>query len=147
MFATIRPAALSGVRAFSTSRVAARDIAKMTLVGRIGANPELRDGKNGQQYLTYKVATTDKGRAPKEGEEYQKPPTSWHTIFAHGQAAERLQFLEKGMQVYVEADFSVKNVRDETTGQYNTQVLATHDRLVVLKKPSPREETAEEQQQ
>ena len=99
MFATIRPAAHSGVRvrpvpssrspppplkqavgrsqadprappslqAFSTSRIAARDIAKMTLIGRIGANPELRDGKNGQQYLTYKVATTDKGRPPKEG--------------------------------------------------------------------------------
>lgn len=29
-------------------------------------------------------------------EEYQKPPTSWHTIFAHGQAVDRLQFLEKG---------------------------------------------------
>lgn len=72
-------------------------------------------------------------------------------------------------QVYVEADFSVKNVRDETTGQYNTQILATHgasllslfppslthrlipgsltDRLVVLKKPSPREDAAAEEQQ
>ncbi|TNY20694.1 hypothetical protein DMC30DRAFT_416739 [Rhodotorula diobovata] len=145
MFATIRPAALSGVRAFSTSRVAARDIAKMTLVGRIGG-VDLREGKNGQQYLTYKVATTDKGRPPKDGEEYQKPPTSWHTIFAHGQAVDRLQFLEKGTHVFVEADFSVKNVRDEATGAYSTQILATHDRLVVLKKPTAREDGAEEQQ-
>lgn len=54
------------LQAFSTSRVAARDIAKMTLVGRIGG-VDLREGKNGQQYLTYKVATTDKGRPPKDG--------------------------------------------------------------------------------
>ncbi|GAA6004215.1 Rim1p [Rhodotorula paludigena] len=139
MFASLRPAALSGVRAFSTSRVAARDLAKMTLVGRIGG-VDIREGKNGQQYLTYKVATTDKGRPPKEGEEYVRPPTSWHTIFAHGGAVERLQFLEKGSLVYVEAEFSVRNVKDETTGAYSTQILATHDRLTVLKKPTAREE-------
>ncbi|GAA6032629.1 hypothetical protein JCM8097_004851 [Rhodosporidiobolus ruineniae] len=144
MFSAVRPAARAGVRAFSTTRPAARDIAKMTLVGRIGG-VEQRQSKNGRDYLMYKVATTDRAQPPKEGEEYQKPPTSWHTIFAHGQAAERLSFLENGTLVYVEANFTVKNEKDEATGAYSTNIVAIHDRLTVLKKPyRPTEETQQE---
>ncbi|GAA5826553.1 hypothetical protein JCM11251_002425 [Rhodosporidiobolus azoricus] len=145
MFAATRSAARSGVRAFSTTRPAARDLAKMTLIGRIGG-VETKTTKNGKDFLIYKVATTDKGRPQAEGEEYQKPPTSWHTIFAHGQAVERLQFLENGSLVYVEANFTVKNEKDEESGAYSTNIIATHDRLTVLRKPYRPAEEGQQQQ-
>ncbi|GAA5891657.1 hypothetical protein JCM6882_006158 [Rhodosporidiobolus microsporus] len=139
MFSATRSAARSGVRAFSTSRPAARDLAKMTLIGRVGG-VETRQTKSGKDFLIYKIATTDKGKPTAEGEEYQKPPTSWHTIFAHGQAVERLQFLENGTLVYVEANFTVKNEKDEASGAYSSNIIATHERLTVLKKPYRPEE-------
>ncbi|BGP16937.1 hypothetical protein JCM10213_007383 [Rhodosporidiobolus nylandii] len=143
MFAAVRPAARSGVRAFSTTRPAARDLAKMTLIGRIGSI-EVKQTKAGKDFLVYKVATTDKGRPAAEGEEYQAPPTSWHTIFAHGASIERLQNIEKGSQVYVEAQFTVKNEKDEASGVYSQNIIAIHERINVLRKPY---RPAEEQQQ
>lgn len=84
------------MQTFSTSPVASRDMARMTLIGRLGGQPEKRTTKNGKDFLLYKVATSDPYLPPKEGEEPTEPTTSWHTIFAYGQSAERLQDLEKG---------------------------------------------------
>ncbi|GAA5866931.1 hypothetical protein JCM1840_005909 [Sporobolomyces johnsonii] len=137
MFAALRPATRVGARAFSTSRPAARDLAKMTLIGRVGA-VQTGESKSGKPYLMYKVATTDRAFPPKEGEEPQRPSTSWHTIFAHGQQVERLSFLEKGTLVYVEASFTVRNEKDEA-GNYQTEISATHERLTVLKRPAQEE--------
>ncbi|GAA5959838.1 hypothetical protein JCM21900_005248 [Sporobolomyces salmonicolor] len=162
MFAALRPATRIGARAFSTTRPAARDLAKMTLIGRIGSI-DVREDKTGKPYLMYKVATTDRGSPPKEGgescllliagwkrareglrseattEEYQRPPTSWHTIFARGNAVERLSFLEKGTFVYVEASFTVRNEKDEA-GNYKTEIFAEHERMTVLQRPKREEE-------
>ncbi|GAA6063903.1 hypothetical protein JCM10212_002435 [Sporobolomyces blumeae] len=149
--AALRPVSRTGLRAFSTSGVSARDVAKMTLVGRLGVI-EQREGKDGKPYLMYKIATTDRGRPAQEGEEYQKPPTSWHTVFARGPAIERLSLIEKGSLVFAEASFTSHNVKDEQTGTYNTIISASHERLTVLKRPNRPEEhsesapSAEEQQ-
>ncbi|GAA5829350.1 hypothetical protein JCM3766R1_001067 [Sporobolomyces carnicolor] len=143
---TLRPAARASVRAFSTSRVASRDVAKMTLIGRLGAIEERENPKTGKPYLMYKIATTDKGKPPAEGEEYNQPPTSWHTIFAHGAAIERLQMIEKGSLVFAEASFSVSSNKDEASGLYLNTISATHERLTVLKRPQRAEEPAAEQQ-
>ncbi|GAA5881559.1 hypothetical protein JCM16303_005706 [Sporobolomyces ruberrimus] len=140
---TLRPVTRIASRAFSTSRVSARDVAKMTLVGRIGVIEERENPKTGKPYLMYKIATTDKGKPPVEGQAYEQPPTSWHTIFAHGAAIERLQMIEKGSLVFAECNFSVTNTKDETTGAYSTNISATHDRLVVLKRPQRTEESSE----
>ncbi|GAA5897789.1 Rim1p [Sporobolomyces salmoneus] len=141
---TLLPSVRLATRAFSTSRVSARDVAKMTLIGRLGVIEERENAKTGKPYLMYKIATTDKGRAPVEGEEYKQPPTSWHTIFAHGAAIERLQMIEKGSLVFAEASFSVASNKDEATGVYTNTISATHERLTVLKRPQrSTEESAE----
>ncbi|GAA5935085.1 Rim1p [Sporobolomyces koalae] len=144
---TVRPVARSAARAFSTSRVAQRDVAKMTLIGRLGVIEERENPKTGKPYLMYKIATTDKGKPPAEGEEYKQPPTSWHTIFAYGAAIERLQMIEKGSLVFAEASFQVKNEKDEQTGAYTTIINAQHERLTVLKRPNRSEEPAASEQQ
>ncbi|POY75597.1 hypothetical protein BMF94_1219 [Rhodotorula taiwanensis] len=139
MFAALRTAARPSVRAFSTSRVAQRDIAKMTLVGRLGAM-EVKEGKNGRQYLKYAIATTDRRPLAREGETPEEPTTSWHTVFANGDAVERLQNVQIGSLVFVEAAFQVRSQRDEDSGNYSTQILATHERMSVISKPKVREE-------
>ncbi|KAM0753037.1 hypothetical protein T439DRAFT_188352 [Meredithblackwellia eburnea MCA 4105] len=142
MLATIRPAvARLSVRAFSTSRPAA-DIAKMTLIGRIGGEPQIKVNKNGKEFLMYKVATTDPFQPPKDGVESEKS-TSWHTIFAYGTAIDRLKSLEKGSLVHVEASFRIVNAKDED-GDYSTSIFATHERMHVIRRPQKEaEEVAE----
>ena len=39
----------------------------MSLIGRIGSDPEVKVNKNGKQFLVYKVATSDPYIPPKEG--------------------------------------------------------------------------------
>ena len=57
------------LQAFSSTPFAARDMARMTLIGRLGGVPEKRATKAGKDYVIYKVATTDPFIAPKEGGE------------------------------------------------------------------------------
>lgn len=54
------------LQAFSTSRPSA-DYAKLSLIGRIGAEPVLKTNKNGKDFLIYKVATSDPYIPAKEG--------------------------------------------------------------------------------
>ena len=108
----------------------APDLAKITLIGRIAAEPKVRTTKNDREYLTYTVATGDPVRGgvsttPSSGSSLSTPPlaleqrgradgkkkivvpeppqqtTSFHTIFAYGPAVERLKTLPKGCVVSV----------------------------------------------
>ncbi|KAM0789181.1 hypothetical protein ACM66B_000028 [Microbotryomycetes sp. NB124-2] len=118
-------------------------MARMTLIGRLGSQPERRQTKNGKDFLIYKVATSDPLLPAKEGEK-QEPTTSWHTIFAHGSVIDKLETLEKGSLVHVEANFTLQNVQSDS-GEYKTIVLAKHDRLFVISKPKAKTEAAAEE--
>jgi hypothetical protein len=75
-------------RAFSSTRPAA--LARMTIVGRLGTEPEQKESAGGRQYLRY-VVGTDSG--PKDNR-----TTSWFrvTSFAEGAQREYVAGLQKG---------------------------------------------------
>lgn len=74
-----------------------KDINKVILVGRLGADPIQRETKNGLPVVSFSVATSRKGR--EEGETL----TQWHKIVAWGKQAEICgTYLKKGHSVYVE---------------------------------------------
>ena len=54
----------------------------VTLVGRLGGDPEFRDTKAGSQYAKLTLATN---KLVKQGEEY-KETTEWHTILVFNKA-------------------------------------------------------------
>jgi single-stranded DNA-binding protein len=69
----------------------------MQLLGRLIADPETRATRSGKDYVRYTLATNDPVGPP--GEDGERPPetTSFHNIFAFGDAAvQRLQKLQKG---------------------------------------------------
>lgn len=59
-------------QAFS-STAAASDVSRLTLVGRLGSEPTIRQTKNGKDFLVYKVVTNDPYRPPAEGRELSLP--------------------------------------------------------------------------
>lgn len=84
-----------------------KDVNKIILIGRLGADPVLRETKTGGVVVHFPVATSRrvKSTEPTENEEV-KPmteETQWHRIVAWGRQGETCaQYLKKGQKVYVE---------------------------------------------
>ncbi|KAI6165016.1 hypothetical protein EDD17DRAFT_1754853 [Pisolithus thermaeus] len=111
MFSAARFAFSNGQRrAFSTSSSRSYDVAKLTLVGRLGKDPEVRTTKSDREYVAYTVATTNYPPPPPNPDgTRQEAGTSWHHLISFNPAQNNyLKSLTKGTQVYVEANFELR---------------------------------------
>jgi single-strand DNA-binding protein len=91
---------------------------KVTLVGRLGKDPETRYTSGGQAVANFSLATdeTFKDRA---GERQKR--TEWHRIVMWGKLAEiAQQYLKKGMLVYIEGRIQSRQWEDKRDGQKKT---------------------------
>ncbi|OFZ55878.1 MAG: hypothetical protein A2428_06470 [Bdellovibrionales bacterium RIFOXYC1_FULL_54_43] len=85
-----------------------QDVNKIILVGRLGANPILRETKAGTSVVHFPLATSRRLRD--DGEERDEPShsevTQWHRVVVWGKLGEFCsQYLKKGHPVYVEGSF------------------------------------------
>jgi single-strand DNA-binding protein len=79
---------------------------KMTLIGNLGRDPEVRYSQNGMAVCSFSVAVTEKR---KEGEH-----TEWFRVKTFGKSAENAgQYLQKGRQVYVEGRLELNKYKDK----------------------------------
>jgi hypothetical protein len=86
---------------------------RATVIGNLGADPELRHLPSGQPAVGFSIAT-DESFTDKEGHKQQR--VEWHQIVAFGKLAETCsQYLKKGRQVYVEAVFALASSMQRTT--------------------------------
>lgn len=104
---------------------------RIMLIGRLGADPELRDTDAGK-VLTFSLATTEKW-TDREGTPREK--TEWHRVaFWKQKAAEQLaRMLFKGGQVYVEGSLRTRAWKDKT-GQKRSLVEVQADYILALEK-------------
>lgn len=73
---------------------------KATIIGNIGADPEMRYSAEGRPMMTFRVASNYRTRTP-EGEWQDR--TEWVRVRVVGQRAESLsQYLRKGSRVFVD---------------------------------------------
>lgn len=73
---------------------------KVILVGRLGADPELRHTADGIPVATFNVATTEI-RRDKNGNKFER--TEWHRVIAWRKLGEICgEYLKKGRLVYIE---------------------------------------------
>ena len=98
---------------------------KVLLIGRLGADPEIKQMVNGKNVARFSIATSNTWKDKNTGEKKEK--TEWHrvVIFNEGLANVVKQYLKKGSQVYIEGQLSTRKWRDEKTGQdkYSTEVV------------------------
>ena len=74
----------------------ARTINQVNLLGRVGADPELRGAKNGTAVVQLRLATD---RYSKNG---GQPETDWHNVVVWGKTAEAVaRYVHKGDRVHV----------------------------------------------
>ncbi|KAL9936714.1 hypothetical protein V8E36_004782 [Tilletia maclaganii] len=137
-------AAAVAQRSFSSSASAA-DVARIQLIGRLVADPEVKATRSGKDYVSYTVATTDPLGPPAEDGSRPEPTTSFHRIFAFGEnSVQRLTKITKGTQVLVDADFRIAKVPAQEEGAQGPrdQLLVQHRSISVLSKPKPQNPVA-----
>jgi len=123
------PASSLLTRSFSTSP--ARSLARLTLVGRLAAEPELSVTSTGHELVKYAVGTS---YGPKDNRQ-----TSWFRVTSflpEGPIREHLLGLPKGTLLLVEADASVR-VYDDSDGKKTSSLNLVQRSFDVLKRPNP----------
>lgn len=102
---------------------------KVTLIGRLGADPDIRTLENGVQVGRFSVATSDNYR-DKAGEWQEQ--TEWHDVVVWRQAAERAQrSLFKGTLLYVEGKLTHRKWQDKDgNNRKTTEVVASYFRII-----------------
>lgn len=86
-------------------------INKVTLVGNLGGDPEIRTLENGTPVGRFSLATTESFK-DKEGDWQNQ--TEWHNIVVWRDLAERAQSnLKKGSSVYVEGKIQYRKYTDK----------------------------------
>jgi single-strand DNA-binding protein len=109
---------------------------KVSLIGRLGAQPEVTTFETGRTLARFTLATNESYK-DKNGEWHEN--TQWHTINAWGRIAERVKkALNKGQEVIVEGKLvhqSYENKNGEK--RYGTIIEATEFLLL-----TPKTETA-----
>lgn len=97
---------------------------KVTLIGNLGADPELRHTSSGTAVCNMRLATNEKWR-DKQGNLQEH--TEWHRITVWGaKAAACAKYLGKGRQVYIEGKLRTRPWTDKQgVERYTTEVVAT----------------------
>ena len=98
---------------------------KVQSIGRLGADPEVKQMVNGKSVARLSLATSQSWKDRNTGEKKEK--TEWHRIvvFNEGLVNVVQQYLKKGAQVYIEGQLSTRKWKDEQSGQdkYSTEII------------------------
>jgi len=96
---------------------------KVILVGRLGADPELRYTPEGTAVATLSLATN---RVWKDKEGNQQEETEWHRVIAWRRLAEFCgEWLKKGSHIYLEGRLRTRSWEDRNgVKRFTTEVIA-----------------------
>jgi single-strand DNA-binding protein len=104
-------------------------LSKVTLIGNLGSDPEMRYTPEGKPVTSFRMAT-NRRYTTSAGESREE--TDWFRITVWGKQAEQCnQFLTKGRQVYVEGRLHARNWQGQD-GQVRTSLEVTADRVLFL---------------
>ena len=112
----------------------ARGVNKVILVGRLGADPEIRYTQTGTAVANFRIATNNR---VKRGDEWVDEP-EWHRIVVWDKLAERCnQYLRKGMLVYIEGQLRTRSWEDQDGNRrWTTEIHAREMQMLEPKSAS-----------
>ncbi len=107
-----------------------RDLNKVMIIGRLGANPELRYTAAGTPVATFRVAASRQWRDP-NGDLHEE--TEWFNVVAWNRLAEICsQYLSRGARVYVEGRLQTRVWDDAQSGQSRSRVEVVAQDVILL---------------
>ena len=108
----------------------ARGVNKVTLIGNLGNDPEVRYSGNGNAVANVSLATAESWRDKDSGEQQER--TEWHRVVFFGRLAEIVsEYLHKGSQIYVEGRLQTNKWQDkEGNDRCTTQIVANEMQML-----------------
>lgn len=99
----------------------------MQVLGRLAADPELKQTRTGKDYVRYTVATSDPPSGPAEDGERAPTTTSYHKFYVFGErGVDRMKNIKKGYRVLVDAEFRIERTPGDEGQAGRDTVLALH---------------------
>jgi single-strand DNA-binding protein len=110
-------------------------INKVTLIGNLGKDPEVRHLENGAMVASFSLATNE---TYKDKDGNFQTLTEWHNIVVWRELAERAEKnLKKGTLVYVEGKISYRKYTDKDNNErYVTDIVANNFRILEKRESS-----------
>lgn len=98
---------------------------KVMLIGRLGADPEVRYMPSGSSVTTVRMATSRRWKDRQTGE--RKEETEWHRVVFFNRLAEIAgEYLRKGSQIYVEGRIRTQKWQGQDgQDRYTTEIVAS----------------------
>jgi single-strand DNA-binding protein len=96
---------------------------KVTLIGNLGADPEVRFMPSGGSVANISLATTRRWKDKQTGE--RREATEWHRVVFFNRLAEIAgEYLKKGSQIYVEGRLQTRKWQGQDgQDRYTTEIL------------------------
>lgn len=101
----------------------ARSVNKVTLIGLVGNDIELRALSNGSSAVNVSLATDESYMDRNTGMKVDQ--TEWHRISAFGKLAEIIhQYVRKGSRIYIEGKLRTREWEKDGIKRYTTEIIA-----------------------
>jgi single-strand DNA-binding protein len=100
----------------------AKGVNRVTLLGNVGKDPEVRATQSGTVVASFSLATADRVKVNGNWQD----STEWHNLVAFGRTAEIVRdYIHKGSQLYVEGKIQTRSWDDRESGQrkYRTEII------------------------
>ena len=103
---------------------------KVLLIGRVGADPEVRYMPNGTAVANIRLATNDGYKDKNTGDYIES--TEWHRVVCFGKLGEIVsQYVKKGRQVYIEGRIKTNKWQDKNgQDRYSTDIIANEMQML-----------------
>jgi single-strand DNA-binding protein len=101
----------------------ARSVNKVTLLGNVGKDPEIRSSASGVMVANLTLATSDR---QKDAQGNWQDRTEWHNLVAFTRTAEIVRdYVKKGSKLFVEGKIQTRSWDDKETGakRYRTEII------------------------
>lgn len=103
-----------------------KGINKVTLLGNLGSDPEIRTMPSGGLIASFSLATSEIWKDKQSGEKQEK--TEWHRIVLFQRLAEIAQeYLKKGSRVYLEGKLQTRKWQDKQGQDHFTTEIVGHE--------------------
>ena len=102
----------------------AGSVNKVTLVGNLGKDPEVRTTQDGTKIVSFSLATSETWNDRASGE--RKERTEWHRVVVFNDRIAEVaeKYLRKGRKVYVEGSLQTRKWTDQSGQErYTTEVV------------------------
>jgi single-strand DNA-binding protein len=96
---------------------------RATIIGHLGADPEMRRTQDGRPIANFRVATSESWRDKNSGEKREN--TQWHSIvvFNEGLAGIVEKYVHKGSKVLVEGQLQTRMWEKDGHKNYTTEIV------------------------